>query len=378
MNENNNLMEINTEETQKEKEKEEKKKERKNKWKEWKEKRQEAKEERKRAKEDEERVKEQEKAMHNTSSVSQERTVTNQTIKKGMEDIPTPQEIRRKKEQRKKTIRNIMTIPEIILMILLAIFLKNRYEAYAKVAHQTLNYSADQYVYEIHRDANKIKVEKNRKIECDQPPCNMENLGGYEIKFEKNQMAALRIFMDLKFFFKNDTKSVTINDIKSEYGKRCIYSMIHNDNNFLQFKTYKGYEVIDYEQMSKFTTRGYKYEKVGETRNLYIAMGEKDKSGYAIVVNSVYKRGDDLYFYVNEQTPDSVENAFALVTHPLIQIELSETPKEIYVYNIVSGEPFTNYDAPQVEIPTPANNQGNQATGIADLIGSLRDAIKKD
>ena len=375
---NNNLMEINTEESQKEKEKEEKKQEFKSKWKQWKEKRAEEKEERKRAKEDEVRVKEQEKAMHETSSVSQERTITNKTISKGLEDIPTPQEIKRKKEKRKKTIRNIMTIPEIIIIILLAIFLKNKYSAYAKVAHQTLNYTADNYVYEIHRDANKIKVEKNKKIDCDQPPCNMENLGGYEIKFEKNQMTLLRIFMDLKFFFKNDTKSITIYDIKTEFGKRCLYSMIHNDNNFLQFKQFKDYEVIDYEQMSKFTTRGYKYEKVGDNRYLYIAMGERDKSGYAIVINNVYKRGDDLYFYVQEQVPEADDGSFSLVTHPLIQIELSATPKEIYIYNIQTGEAFTNYDAPQVEIPTNSNDNNSQSTGIGDLIGSLRDAIKKD
>ena len=378
---NNNLMELNTEEVQKKKEKEEKRQELKNKWKQWKEKREEEKEDRKRAKAEKERVKEQERlSKESSTNLFQDKTITNETIRKASEEkkAPSPLEEKRKKAKRKKIIRNIMTIPEIILIVLLAMFLKTKYTEYAEKAHQTLNYVAGDYLYEIHRDADKITVSKNRKLVCDQEPCNVETLDGYEIKFDSGKMKLLRAFMDIKFFFKNDTQSTSLSELKTTYGKRCIFSMIHNDSNFLQFKTYSGYKVLDYEQMSRYTQRGYVYENKEGSRMLYVAMGERTKSGYALVVNSVYKRGDDLYFYMKEQTPDNVENSFSLVTHPLIEISLEETPKDIYVINVETGEYYPNYETSNIEIPVQTTNQNGVNNAVGDLIGSLRDAIKKD
>jgi len=382
---NNNMMELNTEEVQKKREKEEKKQNFKNKIKRWKEKREEAKEDKKREKEEKERVKQQEKEEKerqeraSKSTSYKEQTITNQTITKDTkeEKILTPQEERRKRLKRKKMIRNIMTIPEIILIILLAIFLKNKYTDYSKNVHQTLNYVADNYVYEIHRDNESIKVNKNRKLPCANEPCNVETLGGYEIQFSKNQMRFLRLYLDFSFMFKSNTKSISPGNIKTSFGQRCIYSMIHNDNSFLDFKKYNDYEILDYEQMSTYTTRGYKYQLEGDRRFLYVAMGEKQTSGYALVVNSAYKKGDDVYFYIQEQTPDEENSSLSLVTHPMVKIELKEAPKEIYVINVDTGEMYPNYDVPIEEMPNPSNGTNNGVSNtIGDLVGSLRDLIK--
>ena len=56
-----------------------------------------------------------------------------------------------------------MTIPEIIGIVLLALFLKNKYIEYSKDVHQVLNYSGGDYVYEIHRDNQNIMVIKSRR-----------------------------------------------------------------------------------------------------------------------------------------------------------------------------------------------------------------------
>lgn len=379
-----NLMELNTEEVQKKRERQEKIQEWKNKFKKWKEKRQEEKEDKKRAKEEEERVKRQEASFPelgpqgSKSSAFQEQTITNTTIQKETKRELTPAELRRQKAKRKKMIRNIMTIPEIIAVIFLAIFLKNRYVSYSNNVHQTLNYFAGEYVYDIYRDNSAIKISKNRKMICEQEPCNVENLGGYDIQFGKNQMRALRIFMDLTFMFKSNTKSITMNDIKTDFGRRCIYSMINNEPSFLEMKGFSGYDVIDYEQMSNYTTRGYKYELQGDRRFIYVSMGEKSTSGYALVVNSAYKKGDDIYFYIKEQTPDTVDASLTVITHPMIQIELKETPKEIYVINVETGEAFPNLDAPEQPLPTETNSGTNGVSdAINDLVGSLRDLIQE-
>lgn len=384
MSNNNNLMELNNEETRKRKEKEEKKKNFQKKIKEWKEKRQEAKEDRKRAKEEKERVKEEERrekeAKNNNSDPFREQTLTNDVImgKSKGKPVLTPQEIRRKKEKRKKLIRNIMTIPEIIIVVLLALFLKNKYIKYSKNVHQILNYSVNSYIYEIHRDNDQIKVLKNKKVTCPIEPCEVENISEYEIKFDKNQMRALRFFIDWKFKFKsNQNKTITLADIKTDYGKRSIFSMIHNNSSFLGFETYNKYTVTDYEQLSSYTKRGYRYQT--NTKMLYIALGEKTTSGYALVVNSAYKNGEDIYFYVKEQKPETTDDSISLITHPLVKIELQEDIKNIYVYDVESGEEYANLDAPTV----PASTQSRKIASIIsnediDLASILQKEIKKD
>ncbi len=378
MNGKNNMMEMDSEETRKKKERKEKINSFKKKLKQWKEKKEEEKEDKAREKEEKERVKlEEEKEKKNKSSSSyREHTVTNETILNSSKDgkFLTPQDERRKKEKRKKIIRNIMTIPEIIIVVLLAMFLKSKYTSYSKDVHQILNYTAGTYVYEIHRDNNDIKVMKTKKKTCVLEPCEVENLSDYNIKFSKNQMRAIRFFLDLQFKYKNNqTKTITYSNLKTDYGRRVIFSLIHNNSSFLGFETYNNYILKDFEQMSYFTTRGYKVQDNGGKKVLYIAMGEKPSSGYALVVNSAYKQGDDIYFYIKEQTPDTANESLSLVTHPLITIELNDIPKNVYVYDVVSGEEYANLDAPT--IPQPRINKLSPSIDFKDLADSL---IRKD
>lgn len=395
-NNNNNMMELNTEESQKKREKQEKVNNFKKKLKGFKDKFQEEREDRKRAKEEKKRVKAEEKQIKESQKAPQKSiqeeplvkftepsstpTVTNETIKKPKNNNKkqlTPHELREKKRKRKKIIRNIMTIPEIIIVVALALFLKNKYLDYSKNVHQILNYAADQYVYEIHRDNDSIKVSKNVQETCEKQPCNLKRISDYEIKFNKTQMTIIRLFMDLKFHFKSATKTITIDDLKTEVGKRSIYSMIHNNASFLSTDTYKKYEVIDYEQMSGYPTKGYKYEPNGNTGNLYVAMGEKETSGYALIVNQAYKKGDTIYFYIKEQKPSGDENNLSLVTHPMVQVALEENPANILVYNIESGEEYKNLDAPEGTSAKPAKENDKGVTGIiGEMQTNLKDVFK--
>ncbi len=390
-NNNNNMMEINTEESKKKKEQKEKIENLKKKILGFKDKLKEDKEDKKRAKEELERVKQEEKAAKEAEKELQsspslgvrETTITNNTIRNssGEEDAHlkslSHQQDRIKKAKRKKLIRNIMTIPEIIIVIFLALFLKNKYVDYSNAAHQILNYTSGSYIYEIHRDVDNIKVNKTKKVVCAAEPCEVEKIAEYDIKFDKQQMTILKIFFDIEFKFKNETKSIDINKLKTDFGKKCIYSLIHNNGNFLSYKTYNNYSINDYEQMSSLTKKGFKYDSGSST--LSIAAGEKQSSGYGLVVNSIFKKGDDLYVYVQEQTPSSEEASTKIVTHPLVKIELQEKPKNIYVYDLESGEEFVNYDAPVgnevSEVPTV---QERKALKRGDYIGILKNEILKD
>lgn len=398
MDNNNNMMEINTEESQKKKERQEKIEGFKKKVTGFFDKLKEDKEDRQRAKEEQARVKEQARreqaaftpppstkpapVQHSNGGFSS-KTVTNQTIAKDSSSKAkpklSPQEERRRKLKRKKLIRNIMTIPEIILIVLLALFLKDKYIDYSKDVHQVLNYSAGDYLYEIHRDNKNVLVVKNHRKECSAAPCELEKLTEYEVKFGKNQMTAIRVFMDLKFKFKNGKKDITLKDVKTDLGKKCIYGMIHNNNYFLGFKTYNKYTLLDFEQMGDYTKKGYKYTASAGKYTLDISMGEKTSGGYALVVNSVFKQGDDLYIYVQEQLPDGDNSVTSVITHPMITLDLQEPPKGIFVYDIESGEEYPNLDGPTVPNAEPSMVQNRKAINgiIGDLVGTLQKENQK-
>lgn len=395
MDNNNNMMEINTEESQKKKERQEKIDGVKKKFTGFLDKLKEDREDRQRAKEEEKRVKEQEKQelaafapkpappkpapAQQSSGGFSGKTITNQTISgnsnpKAKPQL-SPQEQRRRKQKRKRIIRNIMTIPEIIFIVLLALFLKNKYIDYSKDVHQVLNYSAGDYMYAIHRDNQTVLVVKNHRKECATAPCELEKVSEYEVKFGKNQMTAIRVFMDLKFKFKNGTKDVTISDIKTELGKKCLYGMIHNNDYFLGFKSYSKYTLVDFEQMGTYTKKGYKYTSASGKYTLDISMGEKNSGGYALVVNSVFKQGDDLYIYVQEQLPEDTTTT-SVITHPMITIDLQEAPKNIFVYDIESGEQYPSLDGPTVPNAEPAVVQNRKL--INGIVGDLAGILQKE
>ena len=382
MDNNNNMMELNTEETQKKKERKEKFENFKKKIKGLKDKLKESKEDKQREKEEKARVKAEE-AQEKSNDVFHslgEQTVTNETIQKETKPQRTlsPQEERMRKRKRKKMIQNIMTIPEIIIVVIVALVLKSKYIDYSKNVHQTLDYTSGDFVYEIHRDNDVIKVSKNIQTSCEQVPCTLQNIKDYEIKFSKNQMTFIKLFFDFKFMFKSKTLALNETGMKTELGRRSVFAMIHNEPDFISMKNYKNYTVIDYEQMSTYINRGFHYDQT--TKELFVAMGERPTSGYAIVVTSAFKKDSGLYFYVTEQTPENQENLLSLITHPMVKIQLGEAPSnEIHIYNIETGEEFVDLDNPQPvnqpQEPASANNQG--VTGIiGEMPGSLYEKFK--
>ena len=387
---NNNMMELNTEKSQKRKEKEEKKEERLRKKRERLELLKEEKEERLREKEAKKRLKEEKKkgsvpeepsgpplggdSLSPTPSFPPLGVSGPSTTPPPPPKLPkvelNPLEKKKQQIKRKKFLQAVLTIPEVIIVIILAIFCKSKYISYSKNVHQVLNYSSGDYVYEIKRDNEKIRVKKSTKEGCVMEPCEIKELEEYNINFKEDKMKMIRFFLDIKFQFKSKTLSITKDDFHTFLSRNCIYSMIHNKENFLSFQKYKKYEISDYEQMSSYTTRGYQVKQTDGNATLTIAMGEKQSSGYAMVVNSAYKIGNDLYVYIEEQIPSKEEQSLTVITHPMLQLQMSSSFEHIYVYNVETGEAFPNLDA-QETTPNPQAKKEETiqfGTSLIDLL----------
>lgn len=261
--------------------------------------------------------------------------------------VVTQEEALEKKWKRKRIIRNILTIPEIILVVFLAMRLKEKYIDYSNNVNQVINYSTGKYIYEIHRNDYSIKVSKLLNEACDTSECE-RNLGNYDITFEENQLLKVRTLFDFYFSFKNGSKSMTIDDLKTKFAKKCFYSLINNDESLLGGKKFKKYKEIDFNQMSSYTRKGYQLLEQNNQLNLYIAIGEKPSSGYTLSIYGAYKNdNDDLVIYVSEKSPDANEELVTMIAHPVLRIVLEEAPKSISIYDIETGEAYNNYDSVQ-------------------------------
>ena len=119
--------------------------------------------------------------------------------------------------------------------------------------------------------------------------------------------------------------------------------MIHNDQELLSGKKYTKYSEVDFNQMSSYTKKGFQLLEQNSRLNLYIAMGEKPSSGYALSIYGVYMNDGNLVFYVSDIVPDgSTDN---MITHPVLRLMLEERPKSISIYDINTGDAYDNYDS---------------------------------
>lgn len=285
------------------------------------------------------RIKQQEKMdKEKISSISNEQTITNKTIinDKNKKPVLTEQEKRVRKQKRRKIIRNIMTIPEIILIVLLVIYLKDKYIAYSKDVHQTLIYKTDDFIYEIKRDNDQFNVIKKEES-CENKSCKTEEIETYEVKYSKKQMLVIRTYFDTIFKLKSTKKEITNKDINTEIGYRSIRSIIHKDSMFLDTKTFTDYSIADFEQKSDYNDKGYELISENDKYYLIIGIGEKNTAGYSITISEVHKKGNDLIFYIEEHSPKEGEYTSQIITHPVIKLQINEKPEKIKVYNIDTG-----------------------------------------
>lgn len=283
------------------------------------------------------RIKEQEK----TKYINNETTITNETItNKNEKKELSEQEKRKIKQKRKKLIRNIMTIPEIIVIILLVLFIRDKYIAHSNNVHQTLIYKAESNIYEIKRDNDDINVVKKHEVQCITDPCEAIEVDKYKVKFSKTQMITIRTYFDTIFKFKSTTKEITPEDLNTDIGQRSIRSIIHKDSKFLDTKRFEDYKIYDHEQKSDYNEKGYTLKEMNDKFYLYIAIGTKNNSGYSIVINEAHKSGNNITFYIKEQKPDDDVEAMQVITNPVITLELTKRPGKIKVYNIDTGDEY--------------------------------------
>lgn len=260
--------------------------------------------------------------------------------------VVTPEEALEKKWKRNRIIRNILTIPELIIVIFLGMHLKEKYIDYCSNVNQIINYSVGEYIYEIQRDDENIKVSKFLNQECENENCE-KNLGNYDINFGETEMFSIRTLFDIYFSFKSGSKSLQSEEIKTSFVKKIFYSIVNNDQSLIFGKAYKGYKEVEFSELSSYTKRGFQLLNQNGNLNLYIAMGEKPSSGYILKTYAGYMNDGDLVIYVTEDMPNASEQVITMISHPLLKILLDSKPKSITVYNVETGEAFDNYESIQ-------------------------------
>ena len=236
----------------------------------------------------------------------------------------------------KKIIRNLLTIPEIIIVIIVIIFLKNKYVEHSKNVHQIIEYESTPYSYTMERINDNIEV---RKINEDKI---VE--ASYEIKFSKNQMTILKGYFDATFKLKSTSKKVTMDQVISDVGKKSIRSMIHNDEDFLKTSTYKKYELEDYEQNSDYNERGYTIINKNNKKHLIISLGMQESSGYLITVSEAHKKDDTIVFYITTTEPSVKNNN---TTFPMLMLQLEDNIDKVKVFELDTGEELSKYEYTQ-------------------------------
>lgn len=255
------------------------------------------------------------------------------------EEVARQKKLARREKFRKvkNKIRKILIIPELILLILLVLFLRNKYLNYSNNVEQEIIYEYVPYRYEIHRKNYDFHVKKMKGENCENKVCNPVLEDEYDITFEKYQMFLIRTYFDTTFRFKNGKKNQSIIDLRTELSSRSMHSLIQNDAKFLELKSYKKYKITDYEQKSEFKTRGFQYEELEGRFYLTISLGKKEENGYTMTITDVHQEGTELIFYFSEEYPPTSDH-WQNETTPALSIEIEEKPSKIRVKNIKNGE----------------------------------------
>ena len=271
-------------------------------------------------------------------SFPKEEIVTQQQVPVMPETFIDPAE---KKNKRKRVFKRVKKILELVIIIGLIIFGIIKYRAYSKEVNQKLTYQYGNDLFEMVRDKNEFHV--NHYIqECVEEDCHNTLSDDYNVSIEGIQKYFAILYFDFSFQLKNSSKTIKLVDLNTTLASKTVYSLIHNDMDFLSFNQYRDYTVINTEQKSDYTLRGYHYEERMGHFYLSIALGKKDNNGYDIKVIEAHKKGEELIIYVKETIPTK-KDQWIRETQPAINLELNEPFKSIKVINVNNKEEFIGY-----------------------------------
>ena len=154
----------------------------------------------------------------------------------------------------------------------------------------------------------------------------------------------VHLYFDVTFKLKNGRKSITERELSTNLSSRAVYSMIHHDPKFLTLKQYKEFEVLDFEQKSDYTVRGFQYEESQGHFYLTVALGTKEAMGYNLEVYEVHRDEEgNVFVYILETEPDISAEKWINASAPRMNIELDDKPTSVQVINVRNGEVFKDY-----------------------------------
>ena len=245
-----------------------------------------------------------------------------------------------KQRKRKLLVRRVTRLLQWVIIILIILFIRNRYISYSDRAVQKLTYKSFPYTYVIDRNARDFKVTKMMETDCkeEETKCKVNNLASYDLKLDDYQKYAIRTYFDFAFKFKNGDKYITKNDLNNELAERAIWTAITNDSTFLSMDRYKNYQIVDYEQKSDYKEKGFYYDEDENRMYITIALGQQKYDGYSIRVREAHKIKNDVIFYVEMEEPTGKkwknDNA------PIVKLEITEKPDNVKVVNLNNGENY--------------------------------------
>ena len=263
-----------------------------------------------------------------------------------VKDVTTPTKTGNNSKQRKRklVVKKVFRLIEWVIVILIILVIKGKYDYYSGHVKQKITYNEYPYVYVFDRNNHDVTVTKFEKSNCDdnKEKCNVQTVGSYNIKFSDTQMFAVRSFFDVALKFKAGERELTSSNLNNELYERVVRALMMNDQMFLSTDRYKDYTIIDYEQKSVYKERGFYYDenKSSATTKVTIALGEQEYDGYSVKINEAHYVNGNIVFYVLVEEPVTTEwkgnNA------PIVVFEFKDNPDKIRVIDIKSGQDFEN------------------------------------
>lgn len=263
-----------------------------------------------------------------------------------LKDVTTPTKVGNNSKQRKRKliVKKIFRLIEWVIVILIIMVIKGRYDYYSGHVKQKITYNEYPYVYVFDRNNYDVSVSKYEKTNCNEKKesCTINSVGSYNIKFSDMQMFAVRTFFDVATRFKGAERVLTSKDLNNELYERVVRALMMNDQMFLSTDRYEKYTVVDYEQKSVYKERGFYYDenKDGGTTKVTIALGKQEYDGYSVKINEAHYVNGNIVFYVLVEEPATTEwkgdNA------PIVVFEFNDNPDKIRVIDIKNGQDFEN------------------------------------
>ena len=256
---------------------------------------------------------------------------------------PTVEQIQEKRRNLRKSFLKVRNIVEIVVFVVVVFVLFINYRSYSAKTNQQLTYQFKSNIFELYRVKEKLYVVEKVNT-CEGEVCKEDEVKKYDIKYGKLQTFMIHLYFDITFKLKNGRKSITERDLNTSLSSKAVYSMIHHDPKFLTLKQYRRFEVLDFEQKSDYTVRGYQNEETQGHFYLTVALGTKEAMGYNLEVYEVHRDEEgNVIVYIQETEPDISEEKWINASAPRMNIEIDEKPASIQVINVQNGEVFKDY-----------------------------------